>query len=197
MTVVPGRPIRAWASVLLPDPFGPMMTCTSPPSTVRSTPCSTSRPATDACRPSTTKFMAAPPRPRRRRPPPRTRRWLRGRQRARIAGEQIEGAPVPRALDLALVDPHLAFGQRVVLVAATVGHGVERVPDAHQGDAVAGHVEAPGLARTPARRPGTASRSQARAASGIGAGVARRQRRGARAPLAAAAASPPGWARGR
>ncbi len=34
VTSVPGRPISAWASVLLPEPFGPMITCTSPLRTV-------------------------------------------------------------------------------------------------------------------------------------------------------------------
>ena len=50
VTSVPGRPMSAWASVLLPEPLGPMITWTSPLRTVRSMPCSTSLPPADACR---------------------------------------------------------------------------------------------------------------------------------------------------
>src|SRR2546430_10370086 len=36
--VYAGLPASTWASVLFPEPFGPMMACTSPARTVRSTP---------------------------------------------------------------------------------------------------------------------------------------------------------------
>ena len=101
---------------------------------------------------------------------------LGGRQRAGLAGQQVERAAVAGALDLALLDPHLALGQRVVLVAALVVDGVELVADAHQRDAVAGHVEAPRLARTPARRRGRAPRSQTPAAQWLRAAQAASRR---------------------
>src|SRR5438270_9561162 len=44
------RPARTPASVLLPEPFGPMMACTSPALTVRSMPFRISRSPTVACR---------------------------------------------------------------------------------------------------------------------------------------------------
>ena len=37
-TSYPGRPISTWASVLFPDPLGPMTAWTSPLRTVRETP---------------------------------------------------------------------------------------------------------------------------------------------------------------
>src|SRR6059036_3155632 len=48
--VYAGFPARTWASVLFPDPFGPMMACTSPARTVRSTPRRISLPSIPACR---------------------------------------------------------------------------------------------------------------------------------------------------
>src|ERR1700752_5142570 len=48
-----GWPARTWASVLLPDPFGPMMAWTSPSRIVRSTPLRISFPATATRRPLT------------------------------------------------------------------------------------------------------------------------------------------------
>ena len=59
VTSVPGRPMSAWASVLLPEPLGPMITWTSPLRTVRSMPCSTSLPPAEACRPRTSKTCSA------------------------------------------------------------------------------------------------------------------------------------------
>src|SRR6476469_3029125 len=44
------RPASTCASVLFPEPFGPIMACTSPAFTVRSMPFRISRPATFACR---------------------------------------------------------------------------------------------------------------------------------------------------
>src|SRR5262249_2567883 len=44
------RPASTWASVLLPEPFGPIIACTSPLLTVRSMPRSISRPSTLACK---------------------------------------------------------------------------------------------------------------------------------------------------
>ena len=72
--------------------------------------------------------------------------WVAGSEQ-RLAGQEVERAAVARALDLALVRPDLALRQRVVLVAALVVDGVELVADADERDAVAGDVEAPGLAR--------------------------------------------------
>ena len=51
------------------------------------------------------------------------------------------------ALDLALVFPHVAFGERVVGVRALVADRVEVVADAHERDAVAVDVEASGRTR--------------------------------------------------
>src|SRR6266571_4161315 len=48
--VYAGLPASTWASVLFPEPFGPMMACTSPARTVRSTPRRISRPSTEAWR---------------------------------------------------------------------------------------------------------------------------------------------------
>src|SRR3990172_8393194 len=45
------RPASTPASVLLPEPFGPMMACTSPALTSRSSPCRMSRSATVAFKP--------------------------------------------------------------------------------------------------------------------------------------------------
>src|SRR6516225_11913371 len=62
----PSRPASTAASVLLPEPFGPMIACTSPPFTERSMPCRISRPsASCACKSlfssiGTTAVMAPP-----------------------------------------------------------------------------------------------------------------------------------------
>ena len=73
VTSVPGRPMSAWASVLLPEPLGPMITWTSPLRTVRSMPCRTSLPPAAACRPAHLEHvvggLTATPRRRCRRPP--------------------------------------------------------------------------------------------------------------------------------
>src|SRR6266566_3969580 len=50
VTAYAGCPARTWASVLFPEPFGPMIACTSPVWTVRSTPVRISRPSTEAWR---------------------------------------------------------------------------------------------------------------------------------------------------
>src|SRR5580658_143295 len=50
VTLYRSRPASTWASVLLPEPLGPMMACTSPALTVKSMPFKISRPATVACR---------------------------------------------------------------------------------------------------------------------------------------------------
>ena len=62
------------------------------------------------------------------------RHRLGGRQRLRLAGDEAERAAVLRALDLALVAPHLALGQRHVGVAADVADRVDVVADAHDRD---------------------------------------------------------------
>src|SRR5690606_7722687 len=49
-TVKLSRPARTCASVLLPEPFGPMMACTSPEPTSRSNPRRIWRPSTDTWR---------------------------------------------------------------------------------------------------------------------------------------------------
>src|SRR2546427_12015252 len=45
-----GFPASTWASVLLPEPLGPMMACTSPACTVRSMPRRMGLPSTVTCR---------------------------------------------------------------------------------------------------------------------------------------------------
>src|SRR4051812_28250628 len=50
VTLYNSRPARTPASVLFPEPFGPMMACTSPALTVRSMPLRISRSPTVACR---------------------------------------------------------------------------------------------------------------------------------------------------
>ena len=47
-----GWPIRQKASVLLPEPLGPMMACTSPEGTARERPLTISLPSTATCRSS-------------------------------------------------------------------------------------------------------------------------------------------------
>src|SRR5277367_4339 len=46
----PSRPAKIWARVLLPEPLGPMMACTSPALTVRLIPLRISLSSTLACR---------------------------------------------------------------------------------------------------------------------------------------------------
>ena len=50
-----------FASVLLPEPFGPISACTSPPFTTRSTPFKISLPSTLTCSPSMAKVGCVPP----------------------------------------------------------------------------------------------------------------------------------------
>ena len=50
VTLYFGCPRSVFASVLLPEPFGPISACISPWFMVRSTPFSISVPSTDACR---------------------------------------------------------------------------------------------------------------------------------------------------
>src|SRR5262245_15555116 len=54
VTSTVSRPARTWASVLLPDPFGPMMACTSPARTSRSIPLRISFPPARAFKPRMT-----------------------------------------------------------------------------------------------------------------------------------------------
>src|SRR5205809_387061 len=50
LTSYPGRPASTYASVDLPDPFGPMIACTSPAGTCSDTPLRIGLSATVACR---------------------------------------------------------------------------------------------------------------------------------------------------
>ena len=75
---------------------------------------------------------------------------LGGGQGLRLAGLERERGAVLRALDLALVLPHVALGERVVGVGARVADHVPVVVDAHDAQAVAVDVEA--RVRCPARR---------------------------------------------
>src|SRR5437588_3848282 len=162
-----------WASVDLPDPFGPMTACTWPLSTSRSTPRNISWPPTAARSPDTTSLlMSAPPSAAARE---RARchigsladarsldfdhhvavldlhlvdgHGLGGGQRLWLTGLEGEGAAVLPALDLALLLPHLALAERVVLMAAAVVDGVHVVTDANHADAHPAHVEAARRAR--------------------------------------------------
>ena len=111
VTSVPGRPIRAWASVLLPEPLGPMITCTSPLRTVRSMPCRTSLPPAVACRSRDLEHVRRPSRehhrdvvalhlrPRRRRPaawPAASRARRSAGRRCCRGGGTRSGTPRPR-----------------------------------------------------------------------------------------------------
>ena len=136
--------MSACESVDLPDPFGPISACTSPERTSRSTPRRISCPATLTCRSrivrvahGSTTFTSSPS---------TTTSYdghrLRRGQRLRLAGLQRERRAVLRALDLALVLPHVALGERVVGVRALVADRVEVVADAHDRDAVTVDVEA-------------------------------------------------------
>ena len=53
------------------------------------------------------------------------------------ARHQVERAAVPGTLELALLLPHLTFGEGIILVAAPVADGVELIPDADQRDPAA------------------------------------------------------------
>ena len=75
------------------------------------------------------------------------RHGLRGRQRDRLAVEETERAAVLRALELLLVAPHLALGERHVGVTAHVADRVHVVVDAHHGDRYPTDHEPAGRAR--------------------------------------------------
>src|SRR5262245_36142932 len=134
-----------WASVDLPDPFGPMTAWTSPLDTSRSTPRRISLPSTPARSPLIVSVAM--------------KSHLHeqvvaladdlvdghgpgGGKRLRLPGLEREGAPVLGALDLPFVLPDVALGQGVVGVRAPVAQGVVIVVDADHGDAVAVDVEA-------------------------------------------------------
>ena len=167
VTSVPGRPMRAWASVLLPDPFGPhdRVDLAAPHrevDTVEHLPADRPdgvagrrRASTAGAHGTTTDHGVALDLDG---VDGHRARWPGSEQGC--AGAQIEGAAVPGALDLALVVPHLALGQREVLVAASVADGEEVVADPHQRHPQPGDVEPPGLHRGPGRRPAEHDRAQ-------------------------------------
>src|ERR1700730_965681 len=160
-------------SVDFPDPFGPISACTSPERTSRSTPQRISCPSTDACRSriSSTRepvvlTATSAPAPegcaRRSSAPSAHSSWqledhvvaldtdvvdgdgLGRGERQGLTRLEREHRTVLRTLDLALVLPHVALGQRVVLVRAPVGDHVEVVADADDRNAVSFDVEALG-----------------------------------------------------
>ena len=138
-------------SVDLPDPFGPISACTSPDATSRSTPRRISTPATDACRFEIRSdahghlhhhVVAVDP------------HGVDGHRSGRrqglgLAGRERERRAVLRALDLALVGPDVALGERVVGVRALVADHVPVVAEVHRAEPVTVDVE-PRAGRRPA-----------------------------------------------
>src|SRR5215218_1154466 len=154
VTLYRGRPARAYAWVDLPEPLGPIRAWTLPASTVRSTPRRICLSSTSTWRSSITRVVSGISLlrihsqvlgqlgpvvgqvdehvlaldPHREDPHRAQGRWAVG-----LAGEQVEAAAVQGALDGRVLDP--ALGQRVLLVAAHIDHGVDAaVAGADQGD---------------------------------------------------------------
>src|SRR5215212_8012371 len=170
--VYPGRPIRTFASVDLPEPFGPIIACVSPWRTTRSIPLRIGLSSTDASRPRISSVAGAVATSAR--VPPfvcivslmaASSLWhldhhvvaldlhrerldgLRRGERAGATGVQVERRPVLRALERLVLHVELALVQEVVRVRA------DRIDDAEAvlaqvRDGVRTRVEldAPGLA---------------------------------------------------
>src|SRR5215204_6290177 len=122
-----------WDRVDLPEPFGPMMACTSPERTVRSMPLRISLPATPARRAVISSSAIVDHHLDLTVDDPGLvhRHRLGGRERFGLAGLQGERAAVLPALDELLVAVDVPLRQRDVLVAAPVADRVDVVADAH------------------------------------------------------------------
>ena len=115
-----------------------------------------------ACRSADRSASLTAPPPSRRRRRPRTSYTGTGCVAGSVCGSPVaqrERRAVLRALDLALVLPHVALGERVVGVRARVADRVEVVADAHDRDAVPVDVEAAARCRARGRRARTGARA--------------------------------------